>query len=602
MREFSGSAANPVAEDENLTDMVWANAERFADTVSFRRQVDGSWLDVTAKQFADEVCAVAKGFIAAGLAVGDRVALMAKTRYEWTLLDFAIWSAGCVTVPIYETSSADQVEWMLGDSGSKAIVVESTAHRDVVDKVAGNLAELAHVWLIEPAAKADNGAVQELTELGVDVSNDDLHRRRREPKASDPATLVYTSGTTGRPKGCVLTHRNFLAEVRANTAIFPQVFQPGKSMLLFLPLAHVLARALAVTCVYGRLTAGHTPDTTNLVADLGSFRPTSVVAVPRVFEKVYNSAKQKAHAEGKGKIFDAAEATAVEFSQARDTGGPGIGLRIRHLLFDKLVYGKLRAALGGRCESTVSGGAPLGERLGHFFRGIGVPVHEGYGLTETSAAAAVNLEGGIKIGTVGQPVPGTTIRIADDGEILISGDIVFTKYWNNPEATAEALEDGWFHTGDLGELDEDGYLRITGRKKEIIVTAAGKNVAPATLEDQIRAHPLVSQCMVVGDQQPYIAALVTIDEEFFPAWKSRNGKPAEATVAQLVDDTELRAEIQATIDAANTTVSKAESIKRFRILPVDFTETGGEMTPSLKVRRNVVNKNFAADIEALYAS
>ncbi|MQA09419.1 MAG: AMP-binding protein [Pseudonocardiaceae bacterium] len=601
MREFSGPDASPIADDENLTDMVWANAERFADTVSFRRQVNGSWLDITAKEFGDQVRAVAKGLIAAGLGTGDRVALMSKTRYEWTLLDFAIWSAGCVTVPIYETSSAEQAEWSLSDSASKAIIVETTAHRELVDGVLGKLSHVSHVWQIE-ATDDTKGVIEELTDKGAAVSDEDVQTRRREVTADAPATIVYTSGTTGRPKGCVLTHRNLLAEVRADSAAFPRVLQPGNSLLVFLPLAHVLARALAITCVYARLTLGHTADVSNLVADLGTFRPTSVVAVPRVFEKVYNGAKQRAHSEGKGKIFDAAQATAVEFSRAQDTGGPGLLLRLRHALFDRLVYGKLRAALGGRCTAAVSGGAPLGERLAHFFRGIGVPVLEGYGLTETSAAACVNTEEATKIGTVGRPVDGTKVRIAEDGEVLITGDIVFGQYWNNPEATNEALDDGWFRTGDLGELDEEGYLKITGRKKEIIVTAAGKNVAPAALEDHIRAHPLISQCMVIGDQQPFIAALVTIDEEFFPGWKQRNRKPEDASVADLTADPDLRAEIQSVVDEANAVVSKAEAIKKFRVLPVDFTESGGEMTPSLKVRRNVVSKNFASDIEALYAT
>jgi long-chain acyl-CoA synthetase len=390
--------------------------------------------------------------------------------------------------------------------------------------------------------------------------------------------------------------------VRAAITGFPQLMQPGNSMLMFLPMAHVLARAITICCVYARTTLGHTADVTNLVAALGSFRPTFVLAVPRVFEKVYNTAKQKAHAEGKGKIFDAAEQVAVEHSRAYDTGGAKLSLRLKHALFDKLVYGKLRAALGGRCEAAVSGGAPLGERLAHFFRGIGLPVLEGYGLTETTAAATVNTEDAFKVGTVGRPVAGTTVRIADDGEILIKGDVVFRRYWNNELATRDSKEqDGWFHTGDLGSLDEDGFLRITGRKKEIIVTAGGKNVAPAVLEDRLRAHPLISQCMVVGDKQPFIGALVTIDPDFFPAWKERNGKPAHAEIAHLVNDPDLQQEIQAAINDANKAVSNAEAIKRFRILPVDFTEAGGELTPSLKLRRNVVAKNYAHEIDAIYA-
>jgi long-chain acyl-CoA synthetase len=388
--------------------------------------------------------------------------------------------------------------------------------------------------------------------------------------------------------------------VRGAVEAFPRLMEQGNSLLCFLPLAHVLARAIAVTALATRVTLGHTPDVKTLVADLGTFRPTFVVAVPRVFEKVYNSAKQKAHGDGKGKIFDAAEAVAVAYSQAQDNGGPGLVLRLQHLLFDKLVYGKLRAALGGRCVAAVSGGAPLGARLAHFFRGIGVPVFEGYGLTETSAAANVNTESAFRVGTVGRPVVGTSVRIADDGEVLLKGDVVFRAYYNNPQATAESLSDGWFHTGDLGELDDDGFLKITGRKKEIIVTAGGKNVAPSGLEDTIKASPLISQAMVVGDQRPFIAALITVDEEYFPSWKAMHGKPAEATVAELADDVELRKEIQAAVDEANKLVSKAEAIKKFTVLAKDFTEAGGEITPSLKLKRNVVSKNYANDIEALY--
>ncbi|MGW4488092.1 AMP-dependent synthetase/ligase [Amycolatopsis sp. NPDC004368] len=596
MREYSAPAGKPVTDDENLADVVWANAERFSDVVSFRRQVDGTWLDVTAKDFADQVAAVAKGLIAAGVAHGDRVALMSKTRYEWTLIDFAIWAAGAVTVPIYETSSPEQVHWILSDSTATAVLVETGTHRGAVDEIRDRLTALRHTWQIEGASPA----VDELTALGAEVTDEQLHARRREVRAGELATIVYTSGTTGRPKGVELTHRNLLAEIRADIDAFPELMEQGNSLLCFLPLAHILARALAVTALSARVTLGHTSDVKNLVADLGTFRPTFVVAVPRVFEKVYNSAKQKAHGDGKGKIFDAAEAVAVEYSEATDKGSVPLGLRAKHLLFDRLVFSKLRAALGGRCVAAVSGGAPLGVRLGHFFRGIGMPVYEGYGLTETSAAAAVSVRTAFRVGTVGKPVAGTSVRIADDGEILLKGDVVFDRYYNNPAATAEALTEGWFHTGDLGELDSEGFLKITGRKKEIIVTAGGKNVAPSGLEDTMKASPLISQAMVVGDQRPFIAALVTIDEEFFPSWKIQHGKPAQATVSDLAGDTDLLREIQGAVDEANKQVSHAEAIKKFTVLAKDFTEASGEITPSLKLKRNVVTKNYASDIDALY--
>ncbi|MCP2165312.1 AMP-dependent synthetase/ligase [Goodfellowiella coeruleoviolacea] len=597
MREFSVPATATVTAEENLTDMVWANAERFGNAVSFRRRINGSWIDVTAREFADQVLGVAKGLIASGVSAGDRIALMAKTRYEWSLLDYAIWAAGGVSVPVYETSSAEQVQWILSNSGARAVIVETDAHRALVDEVADQLPELDRVWQID----GGQPVVAELTALGADVSDQDVHTRRRSLRADDVATLIYTSGTTGRPKGCALSHRNMLAEARAEVAAFPQLMQPGKSLLMFLPMAHVLARAVSVSAVYARTCLGHTGDVKNLVADLGSFRPSFVLAVPRVFEKVYNTAKQRAHGEGKGRIFDLAEATAVAYSQSLDHGRTGLGLRIKHAVFDKLVYTRLRAALGGRCIAAVSGGAPLGDRLAHFFRGVGVPVLEGYGLTETTAAACVNTENAFKVGTVGRPVAGTAVRIGEDGEVLVKGDIVFQRYWENAQASQEALEDGWFHTGDLGELDDEGFLRITGRKKEIIVTAGGKNVSPAVLEDRLRAHPLISQCMVVGDQQPFIGALITIDPEFFPTWKQQHHKPADAEVADLTDDPDLRAEIQAAVDDANRAVSRAESIKKFRILPVDFTEAGGEITPSMKLRRAVVAKTYAGDIASIYS-
>ncbi|MPZ67075.1 MAG: AMP-binding protein [Pseudonocardiaceae bacterium] len=602
MREFSGPATATVADEENLTDVVWANAERFGSSISFRRRVDGSWVDVTAKDFATQVRAVARGLMGSEIERGDRVALLSKTRYEWTLFDYAIWAAGGATVPIYETSSAEQVEWILSDSGAKAVIVETSEHRAMVQGLTDRLPGLARILQIEPPTEPGGpaAAIDELAALGAEIGDDAVRERASSVGAADLATLIYTSGTTGRPKGCELTHRNVLAGVRAGAEAFPKLLQAGNSVLLFLPLAHVFARIIQCGSVYSRVTLGHTPDVKNLVADLAEFQPSFVLSVPRVFEKVYNGAKQKAHADGKGRIFDAAEAAAIAWSRAQDSGGPGLGLRLRHIAFDKLVYSKLRGVLGGRCIAAVSGGAPLGERLGHFFRGIGVPVLEGYGLTETTAATTVNSEDASKVGTVGRPVAGVTIRIDDDGEIMIKGETVFSRYWNNEQATNEALEQGWFHSGDLGELDDDGFLRVTGRKKEIIVTAGGKNVAPAVLEDRIRAHRLISQCMVVGDQQPFVGALVTIDQEAFPAWRAEHGKPEDASVADLADDTDLRAEVQGAVDEANKAVSTAEAIRKFRILPVDFSEDTGELTPTLKLKRAVVAKSFSGEIEAIY--
>lgn len=596
--------ASPAVIDRptgNLTDLVVDNAAQAPHKVVFSRRAGDRWLDVTCREFLDEVTGVAKGMMAAGIGPGDRVGLMSRTRYEWTLIDFAIWFAGGVTVPIYETSSTEQVQWILSDSGATAVFLETVDHGAALAEVRDNLVGLGSVWTIEA------GDLDRLTGTGGSIDDQALEDRRNGVATADLATIIYTSGTTGRPKGCELTHLNFLSEVgnivhasgdeRGLSTLF---HEEDAATLLFLPLAHVLARVIEVGCVMARARVGHSADVKNLLADLEVFQPTFILSVPRVFEKVYNSASMKAEAAGKGKIFHSAADTAIAYSEALDDGGPGLGLKAKHAVFDKLVYSKLRAALGGKTRWSVSGGAPLGTRLGHFFRGIGLTIVEGYGLTETTAAAAVNRPGQNKIGTVGRPLPGVTIRIADDGEILIKGDIVFQRYYNNEAATSEALSDGWFRSGDLGELDSDGYLRITGRKKELIVTAGGKNVAPAVLEDRLRAHRLVSQCMVVGDAQPYIACLVTLDEEALPAWLAQHGK-ASMSLAEAAEDPDVVAEIQEAVDAANKAVSKAEAIKRFKILAVDWTEESGALTPSLKLKRNIVMKEYAGEVDALYS-
>lgn len=596
MREFSLPALYEVPTDGNLTDLIRRNASRHPDVAVMGRKVDGVWTDVTATQFLAEVRGAAKGLIAAGVEAGDRVALLSRTRYEWVLLDFAIWSAGGVTVPVYETSSPEQIQWILGDSGASLALVESAAHEASVESVRAELPELKGIRQI------DAGAVAELTADGADVSDELLDARMSAANADDPATIVYTSGTTGRPKGCVLSHRAFFAECGNIVERLKPLFRTGEcSVLLFLPAAHVFGRLVEVASVMAPIRLGCVPDIKNLTDELASFRPTLILGVPRVFEKVYNSARAKAQADGKGKIFDKAAHTAIAYSRAIGTPeGPSLGLKLKHKLFDKLVFSKLRAVLGGRGEYAISGGAPLGERLGHFFRGIGFTVLEGYGLTESCAATAFNPWDRQKIGTVGQPLPGSVVRIADDGEVLLHGEHIFSRYWNNEAATAEALADGWFHTGDIGTLDEDGYLAITGRKKEILVTAGGKNVAPAVIEDRIRAHALVAECMVVGDGRPFVGALVTLDEEFLGRWAADHGKPAGSTAASLRDDAELLAEVQRAIDDGNAAVSKAESVRKFRVLPAQFTEEAGHITPSLKLKRNVVAREFADEIEAIY--
>ena len=541
MREFSNPLTIEVPETGNLTDDVVTNAREAGGSIVFSRPSShpdaAGWEDVTAAQFLSEVSGVAKGLIAAGIEVGDRVAVISKTRYEWTLLDYAAWFAGAVTVPIYETSSAEQVAWILADSGARAVVAEGADHLARIREVRSGLDQLNHVWSI-----TDN-AVDNLVRLGADISDEELEKRRTTATPLDLATLIYTSGTTGRPKGCMLTHGNFMFELSVAVAELPELFEgDDSSTLLFLPLAHVFARIIQVGCIKTRTRLGHSSDIKNLLADLQEFKPTFILAVPRVFEKVFNTASQKATADGRGRIFDMAAETAIAYSRGLDRGRPSLAVRAKHAVFSRLVYGKLLAALGGSCRYAVSGGAPLGDRLGHFYRGIGLTVLEGYGLTETTAALTVNLPDAIKVGSVGRPLPGTAVRVADDGELLFRGGQVFAGYWHNETATSEALEpDAWFHTGDVGEVDDEGFVRITGRKKEILVTAGGKNVAPAVLEDRLRAHVLIDQCMVVGDGQPFIAALVTLDPEAAEAWASSHGKAFD--LPRLARDPDVRAEI-----------------------------------------------------------
>ena len=594
MREYTAPALVASDPEANTTDAVVSNATRHPGDALFSRRTGSGWTDVTCAEFRDQVVATAKGLIAAGVQAGDRVGLMGRTRYEWTLSDYAIWFAGAIPVPVYETSSAEQVAWILSDSQAVACVVETGEHGATVAEVRDRLPALEHVWVI------DHGGLDRLRTDGAEVPDADVERRRRSLRADSPATIIYTSGTTGRPKGCVLTHDNFVSLTANAHAVFADVLDaPGACTLLFLPLAHVFARLIQVLAVTCRVRVGHTAGVSNLVADLGEFRPTVVLAVPRVFEKIYNGAEARAEAGGRGKVFRRAADTAIAYSEALDAGGPSLMLRLRHAVFERLVYRRLSAATGGRLRLVISGGAPLGPRLGHFFRGAGITICEGWGLTETTAPATVNTPGNLRIGTVGRPLPGVGVRVGDGGELLVKGINVMQGYFRNPEATAEAIQDGWFHTGDLGEIDEDGFVRITGRKKEIIVTAGGKNVAPGMLEDRMRANPLISQALVVGDQRPYIAALVTLDLEMLPTWLANNGRPS-VDVSGAASDPAVLAEVQRAVDDANTLVSKAESIRRFRILEVDFAESDGHLSAKQSIKRHVVLKEFAAEIDELY--
>ena len=594
MNEITNPALVPAATAGNLTNLIAERAWFEPERIVMSRPLGDAWQSVTAKEAEEQIRAVAKGLIAAGVQIGDRVAIMSRTRYEWTILDFAIWFAGGVVVPVYDTSSAEQIDWILNDSSSVGIIVETPALRDLVETVRPS--HTKHVWTMT------DDVLSVLQSAGAHIGDEEIDRRRNSLVPDTLATLIYTSGTTGKPKGVGLTHGNFLAEcgnvVQGASDLF---LKPGGSTLLFLPVAHVFGRMVQIGAISAGLHLAHCSDPVGrLPMDLASFKPTFVLAVPRIFEKIYNGAEARAEAAGKGNIFRKAAEVAIAYSESLDKKSVSPLLSIKHKLFDKLVYSKIRAGMGGKVEAAISGGAPLGVRLGHFYRGAGITVLEGYGLTETTAGATLNLTNAHRVGSVGRPVPGTSIKIAEDGEVLIRGAIVMRGYWQNEAANEEVFtEDRWFKTGDLGKLDEEGFLYIVGRKKELIVTAGGKNVAPAVLEDRLRAHPLVSQCMVVGDNQPFIAALITIDQDSLKSWVTNNKKDG-ASMADLAHDPDLISVIQTAVDEANKAVSKAESIRKFSILPTDFTIAGGHLTPKLSLKRHVVAKEFAKEIEELF--
>jgi long-chain acyl-CoA synthetase len=577
----------------NITSIITDRVAKEPGRVLLSRPLGDGWQPVTAVEFDQEIRNVAKGLISHGIKRGDRVAIMAKTRYEWTILDFAIIYCGAITVPIYETSSAEQIRWILSDSGSSLLVVESPSLAALARPVAPDTCR--------EILTITEDAIPKLVEAGRAIPDSEVDERIASLGPDDLMTLIYTSGTTGNPKGVTFTHGNFISEC-SNVVLYARVefLRPGGSTLLFLPIAHVFGRMIQFGALHAGLHLAHCGDISRLPQDLATFKPTLVLAVPRIFEKVYNSAENKAHEAGKSKIFKKAVDTAVAYSESLDTGKFAVKDRALHLLFDRLVYSKIRSGLGGRVEAALSGGAPLSPRLGHFFRGAGINILEGYGLTETTAASSVNVRSAQKIGSVGRPIPGTRIKIAPDGEVLIKGPVVAQGYWQNAAATAESMsEDGFFKSGDLGRIDEDGYLFIVGRKKEIIVTSGGKNVAPEVLEDRLRAHPLISQCMVVGDNKPFIAALITLDPDSLKSWAQSN-KKAGATVAELAKDPALIDVIQAAVDEANKVVSRAESIRKFTLLPVDFTVADGQLTAKLSVKRHVVNQEFAEEIANLF--
>jgi long-chain acyl-CoA synthetase len=584
-------------ESDNITNLLIERVKATPKLALYAEQdANGLWVDVSAEDFQKRVIALAKGLIASGIQPGQAVAIMSRTRFEWTLIDFAIWYAGAVSVPVYETSAPAQLEWILSNSDAVALWIESQEHQDRYNQIKASTPLVRNVWRI------DNDAVDRLIESGLEVTDEQVEKRRSAAGLADLATIIYTSGTTGKPKGCELTHRGFVELSRNAQIELPEVLWEGTSTLLFLPLAHVFARFIEVIAVHVGVKVGHQPDAKNVGPGMVSFKPNFLLAVPRVFEKVYNSAEQKAEAGGKGKIFHKAVDVAIAWSRANEAGRVPAKLALQHKLFDTLVYKKLRAAMGGNVKFAISGGAPLGERLGHFYRAIGLTVLEGYGLTETTAPATIGRPSNVKIGKVGYALPGTSVRIADDGEVLLGGFNLLRGYWRNPEATAQAITDGWFHSGDIGELDEDGFLQITGRKKELLVTAGGKNVAPAPMEDPLRANPLIGQAVVIGDQQPFIAAIISLDSEMLPIWLANNGGDKNMSVAEASKSKLVVDEIQRAVDSVNASVSKAESIRKFVIIQSELTEESGHLTPSLKIKRAQVLKDFSPVVDEIYGT
>jgi long-chain acyl-CoA synthetase len=581
---------------ENITDLLIQRVKKTPSIPLFGvEDSPGVWRDVSAQAFLEQVQDLARGFIAAGIKPGDAVGLMSRTRYEWALIDFALWFAGAVSVPIYETSAPAQIEWVLSDSDAVALIVETKEHQDRFEKVKANTPLVKQLW------RLDDDSLFKLVGLGKAVSQDAVEQARTSRGLDDLATIIYTSGTTGKPKGCELLHRGFVDLSKNSQLELPQVVKEGNATLLFLPLAHVYARFISILCVHGGIRVGHQPDTKSVAAGMQSFKPNFLLAVPRVFEKVYNSAEQKSEAGGKGNIFRKAVQVAIDYSRALDTSkGPSFGLKLQHKVFDALVYKKLRAAMGGNVEYAVSGGAPLGERLGHFFRAIGLIVLEGYGLTETSAPAMIGRPDDAQIGKVGRVLPGCAVKIADDGEILLKGSNVLRGYWKNPEATKAAIQDGWFRTGDIGELDDQGFISITGRKKELIVTSGGKNVAPTALEDPLRASPIIGQAVVIGDQRQFVSVLISLDPEMLPVWLGNNGQKSDMSLSQAAKNPVVLAELQRKIDEVNATVSNAEGIKKFAVIESELSEESGHLTPSLKIKREVVTRDFAPVIDEIY--
>jgi long-chain acyl-CoA synthetase len=596
MRSYELPSLVETAANENITDLLLNRVRKTPNIPLFAiEKTPGVWTDVSAKDFHEQVKDLAKGFIASGIRPGDAVGIMSRTRYEWALVDFALWFAGAVSVPIYETSAPAQIEWVLSDSDAVGLIIENSEHQKRFESIKAMVPSVKKVW------KLEDDSLVKLVADGKDISDDLLEKARASLNLDSLATIIYTSGTTGKPKGCELLHRGFVDLSKNAMLELPEVVKEGTATVLFLPLAHVYARFISILCVHAGIKVGHQPDTTNVAAAMQSFHPDFLLAVPRVFEKVYNSAEQKAEAGGKGKIFRKAVQVAIDYSRGLDKkGGPSLLLKVEHKLFDILVYKKLRAAMGGKVKYAVSGGAPLGERLGHFFRSIGLIVLEGYGLTETSAPAMIGRATDAKIGKVGRVLPGCAVKIAEDGEILLKGSNVLRGYWKNPEATKATMEGDWFKTGDIGELDDEGFITITGRKKELIVTAGGKNVAPTALEDPLRASPIIGQAVVIGDQRPFVAALLSLDPEMMPVWLANNGQPSDLTLSQAAKNPRVLQELQKAVDDVNSTVSNAEAIKKFEVIDSELSEKSGHLTPSLKIKREAVTRDFAPVIEQIY--
>ena len=594
IKEYTRPLEQGIDSDKNIFSVLEERVERTPDdNLVEYKNVQGEWVAFTATEFKNKVVALAKGLIARGVMPGDSVSIIAHTCWQWTALDVAIMSIGALTVPVYETNSPAQVKMIFNDANVKMAFAEDDFQRDKIESVRDQCPDLGDVYVI------GLGAIDTIIEYGRAVSDAEFLEREQAVKGSNLATIVYTSGSTGTPKGVELTHANFVFITYSGVNSMPDIaMKPNRRLLLFLPLAHVFARYMQFFCFAGNVSLGLSGNLKTILADFKAFKPTFILAVPRIFEKIYNAASQKAGAGFKGRVFADATQTAYDWSHAQQSGGSiPLALNAKHALYNKLVYSSIMEVFGGHVEYAVSGGAPLDSSIAHFFNGVGLPLLEGYGMTETCAPSSVNPTEGYKIGTIGLPLQGVTMGVDEEGELCIKSPAVCAGYHNNPDVTKQQIVDGWLHTGDLGSIDDDGFVSIVGRKKDLIITAGGKNVSPCEMEASIMTSPVVSQCVMIGDRKPFIAAIISLDLAETNLWLESKGAEQVADLDEASKNPIVRAEVERAVNKANELASRAESIRKFEIVPDEFTEENGLVTPSMKARRQAVVEHYRTLID-----